>query len=448
MKKILFLICVFTGFCLNANEITEDKTHITYQTWIISDHDLLETILSPYTISEFSDLLFKEGIELQISYNNPIKSKKVLELPKNNHLINPTLFEETIFENSFIKICMPLKPLTEHHLMIVSKTSKKKISEMEETEAFELFKTIQKIGFILKNTFGYPGFVISRSNQNPNHCNIIPSFHKNFEVRDALEKAQVNKETLFPMAIIANNPNDFSKEKISEMVCEWQSALANFDNIPVIEEMKNEDLEYAWKMITTNNDSAKYFSIDCIFNSLTNLGIGITKNIHKPFQPIDDNVVTYHKGCVFCKKEIINYQKCFEYNGIIILYNHTSPSPRHHFMVIPKRHVKNVEELTDNELKTIHLLETILLKILEEKVGHSEIRLFVQNDAPSVGQTVPHFHDKIVVIHNENDDCEAILFSIFTLKYIQNSIAKVSPDEMKCITMDIQTELEKRFLLD
>ena len=97
--------------------------------------------------------------------------------------------------------------------------------------------------------------------------------------------------------------------------------------------------------------------------------------------------------CVFCKiidgdipSEII-YE-----DEDVIAFDDLDPQAPIHFLVIPKKHIKSLEELDENDS---HLIGKIFLAIrqIARKKGIAETGYrIVNNIGENGGQTVPHIH--------------------------------------------------------
>ncbi len=100
--------------------------------------------------------------------------------------------------------------------------------------------------------------------------------------------------------------------------------------------------------------------------------------------------------CIFCKiaqKEIpsnIVYE-----DDTTIAFRDVEPQAPTHVLVIPKKHVKSVMELSDKELAA-HILTEVIPKIAkDEGIAEKGFRV-VANVGEDGGQTVPHLHFHIL----------------------------------------------------
>ncbi|MFC2135649.1 HIT family protein [Bacteroidota bacterium] len=99
-------------------------------------------------------------------------------------------------------------------------------------------------------------------------------------------------------------------------------------------------------------------------------------------------------GCPFCDKEIIEKQKIYETDSEYVIYN-IRPANKGQCIVVPKRHVNNIRELSDSEagslLKTVKFVSTILNEELKPEAFN-----YGFNEGEYSGQTVEHLHFHIM----------------------------------------------------
>lgn len=104
--------------------------------------------------------------------------------------------------------------------------------------------------------------------------------------------------------------------------------------------------------------------------------------------------------CAFCKKEVIEYQSFLETDNEYVLANKVPILPGHS-LVIPKRHVQNIHELNDEEIKSLFsTVNKVSLKLKE--YYQAEGLNFAWNEEFIAGQTVPHLH--IHILPRKKDD--------------------------------------------
>ena len=99
------------------------------------------------------------------------------------------------------------------------------------------------------------------------------------------------------------------------------------------------------------------------------------------------------ENCLFCKiiTGKIPAKKVFE-NESILAFTDINPCAEHHYLIIPKEHIENLNEMQDNHK---NILGEILLTAshLASQLGFAEKGYrIVANTNEDGGQTVHHFH--------------------------------------------------------
>lgn len=117
-------------------------------------------------------------------------------------------------------------------------------------------------------------------------------------------------------------------------------------------------------------------------------------SINNNLQSIDDNFShnQFSENCVFCKiiQGIIPSKKIYETEDVLVIQD-ISPKASIHYLIIPKRHIPNIQSCTEPD---VQLLGTLLLtaqKLSAQLSGNPEFKL-ISNNGASVGQTVFHIH--------------------------------------------------------
>ena len=110
-------------------------------------------------------------------------------------------------------------------------------------------------------------------------------------------------------------------------------------------------------------------------------------------------IVIEHKGgefmedCIFCK--IINgdipSKKIYE-DDKVYAFNDINPEAPVHFLVIPKEHIKSVNDINENNADIVaHIFKVINKLVVELGVAEKGYRI-VNNCGEDGGQTVKHLH--------------------------------------------------------
>ncbi|AKA70655.1 histidine triad nucleotide-binding protein [Clostridium scatologenes] len=99
------------------------------------------------------------------------------------------------------------------------------------------------------------------------------------------------------------------------------------------------------------------------------------------------------EDCIFCKiiKGEIPCEKVYE-DDIVLSFKDISPGAPAHILIIPKKHISSLNELTDEDSKIVAhvfvVLKEIVKKLGIDKTGYR----IVSNCGEDGGQSVPHIH--------------------------------------------------------
>ncbi len=100
--------------------------------------------------------------------------------------------------------------------------------------------------------------------------------------------------------------------------------------------------------------------------------------------------------CIFCKiaKDEIPSYKVYEDNKTLAFLD-IAPVNNGHILVIPKKHYKNIEDISEEELYTIIKTVKKIGKALKESLDILGYNVNINND-PIAGQIIPHIHFHII----------------------------------------------------
>lgn len=127
--------------------------------------------------------------------------------------------------------------------------------------------------------------------------------------------------------------------------------------------------------------------------------------------------------CIFCKiisGDIPSY-KIYEDDETLAFLDITQTT-KGHTLVIPKKHVRNVLEMTPDEAATLFSKVPVIAANLVEKLGASGLNI-LQNNEVIAGQTVFHAHVHLIPRFSEDDGFSASFTEHdYDLKAIQDSL--------------------------
>lgn len=99
-------------------------------------------------------------------------------------------------------------------------------------------------------------------------------------------------------------------------------------------------------------------------------------------------------NCPFCNQKIIEKQKIFETDSEYVLYN-IRKTNKGRCLVVPKRHVGNIRELSDTEIGSLIRTVSLVSGKLKTHLNPAGIN-YGFNEGEIAGQVVPHFHFHIL----------------------------------------------------
>lgn len=105
--------------------------------------------------------------------------------------------------------------------------------------------------------------------------------------------------------------------------------------------------------------------------------------------------------CIFCKiiKGDIPSKKLYEDELVYAFYD-INPEAPVHFLIIPKEHIKSVNELNEKNINVVsHIFKVINKLVVELDIADSGYRI-VNNCGENGGQTVNHMHFHILAGRN------------------------------------------------
>ncbi len=99
------------------------------------------------------------------------------------------------------------------------------------------------------------------------------------------------------------------------------------------------------------------------------------------------------EDCIFCKIANGQIPTDFVYKSDnVVVFNDINPKARVHMLVVPKVHIKSLNELEDKELMA-ELLQTV--KDVTKKLGITDYKTLI-NTGRGAGQEVFHLHIHIL----------------------------------------------------
>lgn len=103
-------------------------------------------------------------------------------------------------------------------------------------------------------------------------------------------------------------------------------------------------------------------------------------------------------SCVFCTQVLSGADRPLREGVLVVAFADAFPSAPGHTLVVPRRHVARLLDLTVEEHAELFSLARSELARLEVEYGPDAFTLGV-NDGAAAGQTVPHVHLHLIPRH-------------------------------------------------
>ncbi len=96
--------------------------------------------------------------------------------------------------------------------------------------------------------------------------------------------------------------------------------------------------------------------------------------------------------CIFCKIAAGQIPSSFVYqDDDVIAFNDIAPQAPHHILLIPRRHIPSMTDLTPEDGALLAKIFTAAIKIGHD-LGLEQGYRFLTNVGADAGQSVPHLH--------------------------------------------------------
>lgn len=300
-----------------------------------------------------------------------------LGIHANNGIIN--------YDDIYLQV--PLKPLKTHALEITTRIPKDYTSwsAVESKAAFEFFKEISLLW--KEKKIGEQYFVYGKQN---------------------LEGNQPFSWQILPY----NKTNNFISRIWQQIVVIWRIVFGGF--------VATKD--YIQQQVEKYKDDFENWKSDEIVPEMN----------HEPGKD------------PFCDAEKIAKQSVFEGRNIRILYNYAPigfDGEPLHFLILPKRHVSNYNQLTNEEDSEIADLSKKLITYFKTNRKSQEAYLFWKNGVDA-GQSVDHFHLHLILTGNK---VQTIWDKLTVLRIILFGSSPLPPDQLKTKVESLKVELIKNF---
>jgi len=135
----------------------------------------------------------------------------------------------------------------------------------------------------------------------------------------------------------------------------------------------------------------KFILFTCLFLCLSGIALFFYKTT---LREQANKISASHAACPFCNPDLVKYQGFYESSHVLGLFNYR-PVLEGHVLILPKRHVERLEDLTTEEFIEIKEAITKIHTAAKNVYGKNDYLLIIQN-GKDAGQTVPHVHFHLI----------------------------------------------------
>ena len=151
--------------------------------------------------------------------------------------------------------------------------------------------------------------------------------------------------------------------------------------------------------------------------------------------------MTKPKTSVFTT-EVVEEGRVFAENDLAFAFPTNIPITPGHSLVVPKRVVATIDELTAEEMVAMHQLTVIVKNALKQAVGAEGFNC-AWNEGDNYGQSVPHFH--IHIVPRTPNDAGIVTYDPREFLYRPGSRAESPIDELVDVAGAIGAVIPEEF---
>jgi diadenosine tetraphosphate (Ap4A) HIT family hydrolase len=162
-----------------------------------------------------------------------------------------------------------------------------------------------------------------------------------------------------------------------------------------------QQLQVLWRITfggMTTSDAQKQQQVNEYTNLFENYVPTVTESAEK--------VMEVSSRCPFCKEDVIDKQLVIEGRKVNVLFNYAPigfGGEKLHFLVVPKDHKKNFGEVSEEEYVEASQVSQELIQFFNRTRSVEDVYMFHKTGADA-GQTVPHWHQHIILTTSKTQD--------------------------------------------
>jgi len=132
-------------------------------------------------------------------------------------------------------------------------------------------------------------------------------------------------------------------------------------------------------------------------------------------------------GCVFCNRSELEREIFFESRNFMLVYN-LKPILPGHSLIVPKKHVETLSELSQEELEELVGLMKKFERVLKDAYHGTGFNFAIQ-EGPESGATIRHLHVHLIPRRESDVPNPSDWYALLIGK--EHREETISPEEMK-----------------
>lgn len=359
--------------------------------WKIKDETAWAEFLSEHQLSkEKVDETFKEFHLASLEFGH-IDSKIPIIIKRKVQFIEPPTL---LFDDGQVSVFMPVNLRVPNQVTVVLNKNIDDIEEVGTEDLITLRQMVNRVRLIMKDHLSLPDAVesINFSQKYFFAEDIIPCRIDTQDVLDSVDSVDCMGQILYNQEFAYTYTCPTESERHAQ-IRHWKLFLESVEDPEFSTNKTNEPIK-PWTLVRTKKTQASRILLDRLYTQATKAGIEIEREKLAFTEDDQDQDTSLKKTCHFCLDHVITAQKIHETSFSYLLFHH-KPESDHHFVIAPKRHVRSITNLRDEEIIDMDVLTIKLVQAMKASFPTEDVIAYIQ-DGPSVGQSAPHVHKHIL----------------------------------------------------
>lgn len=102
------------------------------------------------------------------------------------------------------------------------------------------------------------------------------------------------------------------------------------------------------------------------------------------------------EDCIFCKIANKEMGKLIYENEYVVAFDDLNPVAPVHSLIVPKKHIKNIEDLKEEDLMYVAEIHKAIKEVAKLKGVNEEGYRVISNCGKNAGQSIMHLHYHLI----------------------------------------------------